>query len=105
VLVKAEHILGVARSAVRRWILVGVLTRHGSGRRQLDRDEVEQLAARRWRGFGSRVAEDSHWVMTPQVMADLGVSRPRVSQLVDRGFLPAVRTATGVRLFRRNQPP
>ena len=50
-LVKAEHILGVARSAVRRWILVGVLTRHGSGRRQLDRDEVEQLAARRWRGL------------------------------------------------------
>lgn len=63
---------------------------------------MERLAARRRCGYGSRIIEDSYWIIIQQAMAEL-VSRARVKQLAQRGFLPAVKADSGVWVFRRHQ--
>lgn len=106
---EAAHNLGRSVQTVQRLIAAGhlrpaVRRRHG----QLDREQVEQLAARHWRPHGSGLGrtpwhETSYWVSTSQVAQLLGVGRTRVGQVVDRGFLPCMRTPDGHRIFRRAQ--
>jgi excisionase family DNA binding protein len=100
---EAAHILGVARSTVRRLIVAGELDREGRyTHRGLDRDQVERLAMRRWRRRPDHPA-GSYWMTTGQVAAELGVSHARVWQLVRADRLPFVVSHGGVRLFRRRQ--
>jgi excisionase family DNA binding protein len=100
---EAAHILGVARSTVRRLILTGELTREGRyTHRGLDRDQVEELAMRRWRRHRPPPA-DSYWITTKQAAAMLGVSHTRVWQLAQTDRLPFRVSHTGVKLFRRRQ--
>jgi hypothetical protein len=101
---EAGHILGVARSTVRRLILAGELVREGRyTHRGLDRDQVERLAMRRWRRHRDPPPEGSYWMTTGQVAAELGVSHARVSQLAQADRLPFRVSHNGVRLFRRRQ--
>jgi hypothetical protein len=102
---EAAHILGVARSTVRRLILAGELEREGRyTHRGLDRDQVEGLAMRRWRRRRDHPPPaGSYWMTTGQVAAELGVSHARVWQLAQAGRLPFRVAHNGVRLFRRRQ--
>jgi excisionase family DNA binding protein len=102
---EAAHILGVARSTVRRLIVAGELERQGRyTHRGLDRDEVERLAMRRWRRRRDLPpAGGSYWMTTGQVAAELGVSHARVWQLAQADRLPFRVSHNGVRLFRRRQ--
>lgn len=103
--VEAAHILGCSVQKVRALTAAGDLT--GGPRyqhRSLDRAQVEHLAVRRWKRRRAAVDDGmSYWVTTPQAAAILGVNRNRVGQLVERGFLPCMRTPSGRRLFRRGQ--
>ncbi|MDQ3663418.1 MAG: helix-turn-helix domain-containing protein [Actinomycetota bacterium] len=61
------------------------------------RADVERRSLERWRtGYPT-------WLTTTEVAAALGVTRPRVSQLARRGFLPYERTPDGRRVFRPGQ--
>lgn len=95
---EAALVLGCSVNAVCRLIAAGELKsaaprRHG----QLDRDQVEQLAARHWQPHGSDLGrtpwdDTSYWITTTQAARIFGVGRNRVGQLVDRGFLPCLNT-------------
>jgi excisionase family DNA binding protein len=102
---EAAHILGVSRSTVRRLILTGELDQEGRyTHRGLDRDQVEDLAMRRWRRRRDHPpSAGSYWVTTSQAAAELGVSHARVWQLAKTGRLPFRVSQNGVRLFRRRQ--
>jgi hypothetical protein len=103
-LIEAAHILGVARSTVRRLILTGDLEREGRyTHRGLDRDQVEGLAMRRWRRRRHPPPAGSYWMTTGQAAAMLGVTHARVWQLAQTDRLPYRVSHTGVRLFRRRQ--
>ena len=103
-LLEAAHILGVARSTLRRLILTGELAREGRyTHRGLDRDQVEELAMRRWRRRHHPPPAGSYWITTGQAAAKLGVSHARVWQLAQTDRLPFRVSHTGVRLFRRRQ--
>lgn len=101
---EAAHILGVAKSTLRRWMAAGVLP---SGRRrayrQLGRAEVEALALSRYRAMRPDRDPYSYWVNTMQAARILGVNHSRVQQLADAGRVPYEVTPAGVRLFRRHQ--
>ncbi len=103
---EAAHILGCGLTTLRQLIANGELT-VASPRihRQLDRDEVEALAAQRWRHHSGprRGAEETYWVNSVQAAVILGVGRTRVGQLADRGLLPFLTTPNGHRIFRRAQ--
>jgi predicted site-specific integrase-resolvase len=103
-LTEAAHILAVARSTVQQIVLRGELDSAGARKhRLLDRDNSNG-SPRNWRyRVGGNLPDDSYWLTSRQVMAELEVSRPRVKQLIDRGFLPAVKADCGVWIFRRHQ--
>ncbi len=103
---EAAHVLGCSVATIRKLITSGELTsgaryRHG----QLDREQVEQLAAARWKRPGRRVEDDglSYWLTTGQVADVIEVGRTRVDQLVRAGLLPFVSTPAGGRIYRREQ--
>lgn len=102
---EAAHILGCSLATVGRWVDEGLVGRDKSNaHRGLDRDEVERLAALRWRHHqGPEAGEESYWITAPEAARILDVSRARVGQLVAKGKLPYLATACGVRLFRRHQ--
>lgn len=99
----AAHILGCSISHVQTLIADGELHADPRLHRQLDRDEVEQLAARHWKRPTTPDDGTSYWVTGRQAAEILGVGLSRVGQLVDRGALPCLRTPAGIRLFRRAQ--
>ncbi len=104
--VEAAHIIGCSVTKVRSLIEACELA--GGDRyehRCLDRDQVEHLAVRMWRPRRPDVLDDagSYWVTSRQVAEMLGVGQNRVRQLVERGFLPCLRTPRGRLLFRRSQ--
>lgn len=101
---EAAHVLSCSVRRVRTLIATGELRANPRLHRQLDRDQVEQLAAARWRRSTAGPDDGtSYWVTSRQAAESLEVSLTRVGQLVDRGFLPCLRTPGGHRLFRRSQ--
>jgi hypothetical protein len=89
---EAAHVLGCSISYVRTLIVTGQLDFDRSRRRTLDRDQVEQLAAQRWRSDRHIDDATSYWVTTAGAAHILGVGQNRVRQLVARGFLPCLST-------------
>lgn len=100
---EAAAILGVhvitVTNMVRRGDLVPLLRAKA---RQLPRDQVEALAADRWSCWRTR---STYFITTEEAAELLGVSRTRVGQLTERGFLPVVETGrrAPARLYRRRQ--
>jgi excisionase family DNA binding protein len=103
---EAAEILDCSPAAVRRLIRSGAL-RGGPPhlQRRLRRDQVEQLAAERWRRqSGPRsTGSQSYWVGTTEAARMLGVSPERVRLLAASGQLPSLTAAGGQRIFRRLQ--
>ncbi|QWZ09735.1 helix-turn-helix domain-containing protein [Nocardioides panacis] len=94
---EAADILGIAELSVSRLVHSGVLRKAVRGQRHgLERAEVERLALERWR------PGRPYWVTALDAADILGVTRRRVTQLAERGFLPAVQHE-GRWLFRRHQ--
>jgi hypothetical protein len=66
-------------------------------RDDLETYAVDHLRARRYRG------PDSYFVTTAGAAELLGISRPRVIQLGNKGFLPYLVARNGWRLYRRHR--
>jgi excisionase family DNA binding protein len=92
------QILGLASEfSVYRLVSQGVLPKARKyAKRGLDQADVERVALDRWK------PGHSYFATTTEAAELLGVTRNRVQQLVDRGFLPAIRH-DGRWFFRRHQ--
>jgi excisionase family DNA binding protein len=103
---EAAEILDCSPAAVRRLIRSGAL-RGGPPhlQRRLRRDQVEQLAAERWRRQSGpqSTGSQSYWVGTNDAARMLDVSPERVRVLATSGRLPCLTAAGGQRIFRRWQ--
>lgn len=104
-LAQAARILGCSRSTVRRHFLAARLVSH-DGRyehRTLSRAEDETLALELYDWRRHVDDPESYWLTSHQAAEMLGISRQRLGQVGDKGFLPFVRHRDGVRLYRREQ--
>ena len=96
---EAAEILGTSRGAVNKAVHQGKLpkaTKYANA--ALDRDDVEQLSLARLK----RGTLHPYWATAAEAAGILGVTQRRVTQLVRKGFLPAVRHR-GRWYFRRHQ--
>lgn len=71
--------------------------------RRLTLEDVEAMALDRYSWRRHAHDHDSYWVSVGQAAGVLGVSIPRVKQLLDKGFLPYEVGIGGARLMRRAQ--
>jgi excisionase family DNA binding protein len=101
---QAAHILAMSKRTLMQLMDSGELpTVRGRGRQgRLLRDDVETYAAAQFQ-FRRYRRSDSYFVTTASAAELLGVSRPRVIQLGDKGFLPYLVACNGWRLYRRQQ--
>jgi len=94
---EAANILGIRELSVARLVSQGVIPKTAKHARfALDRSDVERVALERYQ------AGHRYWLSTREAAEVLGVGTTRVLQLVDRGFLPAVKHE-GRWNFRRHQ--
>jgi excisionase family DNA binding protein len=101
---QAAHILAMSKRTLMQLMDTGELpTVRVRGRQgRLLHDDVETYAAANFR-LRRYSRPDSYFVTTAGAAEHLGVSRPRVIQLGDKGFLPYLVARNGWRLYRRQQ--
>jgi hypothetical protein len=102
-LFEAAHILGLPPAKARPLLEQRGLFGPRGGRRGASVEEIEALALEAYPWRAHVHDPDSYWVTVSQAADILGVSIPRVKQLVEKDFLPNVRHRAGVALFRRHQ--
>jgi excisionase family DNA binding protein len=100
----AAHILAMSKRTLAELMDNGELPAvRGRGRQgRLLCDDVETYAAAHFMPRRYR-RPDSYFVTIAGAAELLGISRPRVIQLGDRGFLPYLVACNGWRLYRRQQ--
>lgn len=69
----------------------------------LSRAEVEAVACELYDWRRHTGDPTCYWIGSHEAADLLGVSRQRLGQLGDKGFVPFVRHRDGVRLYRREQ--
>lgn len=93
---EAARILGCARSTVQVMIADGRLTASGPYERgRLSRADVEALALAVYDWRQHVDDPGAYWLTSHQAADLLGVSRQRLGQLGDKGFVPYVRHREG----------
>jgi excisionase family DNA binding protein len=100
----AAHILAMSKRTLMQLMDSGQLpTVRVRGRQgRLLRDDVETYAAAHFMPRRYR-RPDSYFVTSAGAAELLGISKPRVIQLADGGFLPYLVACNGWRLYRRQQ--
>ncbi len=95
---QAADLLGVSVARIAELVGEGRLTPVAKyAKAGLLRADVERRTLERWK------PGDPTWLTTTEVAEVLGVTRARVSQLAERGFIPYERHPDGRRLFRPGQ--